>query len=74
MEPENTLQALLALWDELPTLLGRAWVELYPEVEALIVRLQSATDLGERALLTAELALKFRPYPQAWKLLRLALQ
>jgi len=74
MEPENTLQALLALWDELPTLLGRAWVELYPEVEALIVRLQSATDLGERALLTAELALKFRPYPQARQRLRQAVQ
>jgi len=74
MEPASVLQALLALWDELPGLLGAAWANLYPEVEALVKRLQQAEDKGERASLVADLTLKFQPYPQARRRLREVIQ
>ena len=55
MNPEDVLRALLAVWDELPLLLGSSWAEIYPRLEALIARLRTAEDLGERASLVADI-------------------
>ena len=74
MEPEAVLQALSDLWDDLPRLVGPAWADLFPRVEALVDRLQRAADTAERASLTADLVLLFREYPLARQRLREAIQ
>src|SRR5215469_7080754 len=74
MDPESVLQAVLHLWDEWSALLGPAWAEVYPRLQALVTRLQATQDSGERASLTAELILVFREYPEVRSRLQAAIQ
>ncbi len=70
MEPEDILQAVLILWDELPRLVGPAWVDLYPQIADLVARLQRTQDLMKRTSLVADMTLLLQPYPQARQRLR----
>jgi hypothetical protein len=65
MDPQAVLQALSELWDQLPSLIGPTWVDLFPRVQALIRKLQTAQDDTERDLLTADIIMLLRAYPQA---------
>jgi hypothetical protein len=61
MTPEVVLQALLAIWDELPGLVGPDWRKILPDLEALLARLKATQDPDA----TTDLVLTLRPYPAA---------
>ena len=61
MKPEVVLQALLAIWDELPALVGADWPRVLPRLEALLDRLKATGDPD----VTADLVLALRAYPAA---------
>jgi hypothetical protein len=61
MKPEVVLQALLAIWDELPVLVGPDWPKILPRLEALLDRLKATGDPD----VTADLVLALRAYPAA---------
>ena len=61
MKPEAVLQALLAIWDELPALVGADWPKILPRLEALLDRLKATGDPD----VTADLVLALRAYPAA---------
>ena len=61
MKPEAVLQALLAIWDELPALVGADWPKVLPRLEALLDRLKATGDPD----VTADLVLVLRAYPAA---------
>ena len=73
-EPEIILQALLNIWEELPSLLGTEWVNLYPELDAIQARLQMIDDSAEQAKASIALVHAFRKYATARKLLRQAIE
>ena len=74
MNPQAVLNALNELWDQLPSLVGSAWVDLFPRVQTLIRKLQTARDDTERALLTADIIMLLREYPPARDRLRAVVQ
>jgi len=61
MKPEVVLHALLAIWDELPALVGADWPKVLPRLEALLDRLKATGDPD----LTADIVLALRAYPAA---------
>ena len=61
MKPEAVLQALLAIWDELPALVGADWPRVLPRLEALLDRLKATGDPD----VTTDLVLVLRAYPAA---------
>jgi hypothetical protein len=61
MKPEVVLHALLAIWGELPALVGADWPKVLPRLEALLDRLKATGDPD----LTADLVLALRAYPVA---------
>ena len=61
MTPKVALEALLAIWDELPGLVGADWPKIAPNFEALLNRLLLTEDPDA----AAELVLALRPYPAA---------
>jgi CHAT domain len=67
MEPKIVLYALIQIWDELPTLFGPQWVEIFPRLEALLDQLTKAQSHPEQASLVADLVLLFRNYPDVRK-------
>jgi hypothetical protein len=66
VKPEVVLQALLAIWDELPTLIGADWPKVHAELERQIERLRATGDPD----VTADLILVLRPYAPARERLR----
>lgn len=69
MESEKIIRAVLDLWDELPSLVGPDWANLYPRIEAILDRLREASE-SDRALAVADLKVAFQPYPTVHELLR----
>jgi hypothetical protein len=61
MTPEAVLRALLAIWDELPDLVGDDWPRVLPELSALLDRLKATKDPD----VTTEIVLTLRGYPSA---------
>ena len=61
MKPEVVLQALLAIWDELPALVGADWPKILQDLEAHLDRLKATQDPD----ITTELVLVLRVYPSA---------
>ncbi|HVG22425.1 MAG TPA: CHAT domain-containing protein [Blastocatellia bacterium] len=74
MEPENVLEALANVWDELPGAVGAEWTGLYFELEEAFETLRATRNDSERAIQTADLILKFTKYPAARKRLHEAIQ
>lgn len=74
MNPQAVLQALSELWDQLPSLVGPAWVDLFPRIQALIGKLRTAQDDTKRSLLTADVIMLLRNYPLARDHLRAVVQ
>ncbi|MFN0086407.1 MAG: hypothetical protein ACKVX9_13550 [Blastocatellia bacterium] len=65
MELNKTLFGLLAVWDELPALLGANWPAIFSRVESLLERMWETSDPNERALLAADILIALRSYPNA---------
>jgi hypothetical protein len=63
MDLRRVVVALVALWDELPELVGPAWTELFADMAAMAAKLAEATDDGQRASVVSQLALLFREHP-----------
>ena len=61
MTPEVVLRALLAIWDELPDLVGDDWPRILPDLQASLERLRTTGDPN----VTTDLVLGLRPYPAA---------
>ena len=74
MRPETILQALLNLWNELPHLFGRNWVELHPQLETVTAHLRATHTSAEQAILATRIIHIFREYPDAAAKLREAIQ
>jgi len=68
------LEALLDLWDDLPSLVGfEAWQTLCGQIERLFGELRAAATDEERSIRASELALLFQGHPAAQRRLRRAL-
>jgi hypothetical protein len=68
MTPEVVLRALLAIWDELPDLVGDDWPRILPDLQALLDRLRTTGDPD----VTTDLVLALRAFPAARTRLRAA--
>ena len=61
MSPDIVLRALLAIWDELPELVGDDWPSVLPDLKVLFDRLEATNDPD----VTTEIVLLLRRYPEA---------
>ena len=73
MDLPVVLATIAGLWDGLPTAVGPAWTDLFPDVARLSTDLAAARDDDQRALLTRQLVRLFRPFPPVMDAVRAAI-